>query len=362
MNRWLAECDAALGRGVTRVCLLAVIAGATAFAAGAATAHGPRVFGALIAGWLFLAGTVMGAIAFAAVLELGGARWARPLIALASAVTSFVPVACVVLVLIVVGLPAWAPWYDAGPSHETFWLNVPFFATRELLAGVALFGLAYLGMRPGDSPSAAPRGARTLVVFLVVFAVVLSIWSFDFVVALDPTWASTGIGFHVFVGAAASGAGLLILLSLGWGRLDKRLRHDCGTLLLTLTLLWGYLFWSHFLTIWYANLPAETAFVLRRMTPPWKLEAAAVILLCFVVPFALMMRPRNKSNPRWLGIAAAAQIGGLWLERHLLVLPSLSPASGSSFDPLGGLVSLGLAAAFLLAVGRPFMRLRTAAT
>jgi hypothetical protein len=361
MKRWLEDCEAALGRDLTRLCLLAVAVGIAAFARGAAGVHAPRVFAAVIAGWLFLAGAVMGAIAFGAALELSGARWAGRLIALASAVTSFVPVALVVLVLLVVGLPSWAPWYDSAPTQQTFWLNVPFFSARELLASLALFGLAYLGMRPGGRQQSARRRPYLLVTFLLAFAVVLSVWAFDFVVALDPVWGSTGIGFHLFVGAAASGASLLVLLGLGLGQGqgqdEVRVRHDTGTLLLTLSLLWGYLFWAQFLTTWYANLPSEIGFVLRRMTSPWSLEAVAVVLLCFVVPFSLMLRPRNKSNPRWLGIAAAAQLCGLWLERHLLVVPSLSPTAASPFEVSDLLISLGLAGAFLLAIAGPWKRL-----
>ncbi len=357
MKRWLHECETALGPGLARISVLAVALGIAAFAWAVTGTHASRAFAALIAAWLFLAGAVMGAIAFGAVLELAGARWAGSLIAIGGAVTSFVPVALVVLVLIVVGLPSWAPWYDTAPSEQTFWLRTPFWSARELLATTALFGLAYLGMRPdGNNPSSL-RKRSLLVVFLLAFAVVLSVWSFDFVVAPDPAWSSTGIGFHLFVGAAVSGAALLVLLGTSRGHGDPRLRRDTGSLLLTLSLLWGYLFWAQFLTIWYANLPAETSFVLRRMAAPWKFEAVAVVLLCFVVPFSLMLRPSSRSNVRWLRSAAFAQLIGIGLERHLLVVPSLSAASAQSFAVIDALVLLGLCAAFLLAVGRPWNRL-----
>jgi hypothetical protein len=358
MRRWLTECETALGRGFARVCLLAVALGIVAFAWGATGAHAPQVFAALIAGWLFLAGAVMGAIAFGAVLELAGARWADRLTALASAVTSFVPVALVVLLLLVVGLPSWAPWYDATPAQQSFWLNVPFFSARELLASIALFGLAYLGMRPEVGSPSARRKTGLLVAFLLAFAIVLSMWAFDFVVAIDPVWGSTGIGFHLFVGAAASGAALLVVLELSLGQGDQRVRRDTGTLLLTFSLLWGYLFWAQFLTTWYANLPSEIGFVLRRMTYPWSLEGIAVVLLCFVVPFLLMLRPRYRSERGWLRTAALSQFFGIWLERHLLVAPSLRGAT-ALIIVAEILICLGLAGAFLIAICRPWRLLAT---
>jgi Ni/Fe-hydrogenase subunit HybB-like protein len=216
-------------------------------------------------------------------------------------------------------------------------------------------------MRPDANQPSSRRKTRLLVTFLLAFAVVLSMWAFDFVVALDPVWGSTGIGFHLFVGAAASGAALLVLLGLDTGQGDQRLRHDSGSLLLTFSLLWGYLFWAQFLTIWYANLPSETAFVLRRVASPWNREAIVVVLLSLVVPFLLMLRPGNKSSRRWLRIAAAAQFLGVGLERHLLVVPSLSAASTWPLPVVDVLISLGLGGAFLLAACRSWQRLSLAA-
>jgi Ni/Fe-hydrogenase subunit HybB-like protein len=357
MSRFLGDAEQSLGRGLTRACLIAVVAGVAAFAWGTLAGHAPRTFAALIASWLFFSGAAMGALAFTAVLELSGARWSARMNASASAVTGFVPLAMVLLVLIVAGLASWAPWFDQPPAGQAFWLNVPFFSARELLSSVALFGFAYLGMRRGrgDSPVPAasePRPASTLVVFCLMFAVVLSFWAFDFVLGPDPEWSSTLIGPHLFVGAAASGAALLVLLGLASGRLDAKMRRDLSALVLTMSILWGYLLWSQYLPIWYGNLPTETAFIIRRTTHGWRIEAGLVVLLCFVVPFVLLVGSRGKSSARALGIAVVCQLLGIWLERHLLVAPSLSPPGASPFDLCGVLVALGILGAFVLATGK----------
>jgi Ni/Fe-hydrogenase subunit HybB-like protein len=356
MSRWLHEVDLALGRVLTRACLIAVVAGMIAFAWGTLGGHAPRTFAALIASWLFFSGAVMGALAFTAVLELSGARWAVKLNASSSALTGFVPLAMLLLVLIVAGLANWAPWFDRPPPGQAFWLNVPFFSARELLSSVAFFGYAYLGMRRGGGavPSASePRTSRSLVAFCLMFVVVLSIWAFDFVLGPDPEWSSTLIGPHLFVGAAASGAALVTLLGLASGRLDQKVRRDLATLVLTMSVLWGYLFWSQYLPIWYGNLPSEIAFILRRTTGGWRTEAAIVVVLCFVVPFALLLGARGKASTRALKIALVAQLLGLWLERHLLVVPSLTPAGAGPFDLCGVLVALGTLGAFVLTTTRP---------
>ena len=354
LSRWLHNVEIVLGRGLTRACLLAVVAGTVAFAWGVLGGHAPRTFAALIASWLFFSGAAMGTLAFGAVLELSGARWADGLNSLASAVTSFVPVAMLLLILIVAGVPSWAPWFDRPPPGQAFWLNLPFFSVRELLSTAVLFGFAYLGMRRGGGAVTAarePRSSHVLVAFCLIFAVVLSFWAFDFVLGPDPEWSSTLIGPHVFVGAAASGASLVALLGLAAGRLDQKMRRDMSALIFTMSVLWGYLFWSQYLPIWYGNLPTEIAFVIRRATGGWRTEAATVVFLCFVVPFALLLGSRAKASARVLGTAAAAQFVGIWLERHLLVVPSLSPPGASPFDLCGVLVALGILGAFVLATG-----------
>jgi hypothetical protein len=355
MMSWLREVETALGRKLARVCVVAVVAAIGAFGWGVLGGHAARTFAALIASWLFFAGAVVGALAFGAVLQLSGARWAGWLVNLAAAVTSFVPLAMVLLVLIVAGLASWAPWFDRPPPGQAFWLNVPFFSARELLSAAVLFGFAYLGMRRGDGALPAPyapRSSRTLVAFCLTFAVVLSFWAFDFVLGPDPEWASTLIGPHVFVGAAVSGAALVTLLGLLGRRLDAKVRRDMGALILTMSVLWGYLFWSQYLPIWYGNLPSEITFVIRRTTAGWRAEAAIVVLLCFAVPFVTLLSSRAKASARALGTAAVAQLAGIWLERHLLVVPSLSPAGAAPFDACGVLIALGALGAFLLTTAK----------
>jgi Ni/Fe-hydrogenase subunit HybB-like protein len=328
-----------LGRGLTRACLLAVVAGTVAFAWGVLGGHAPRTFAALIASWLFFSGAAMGTLAFGAVLELSGARWADGLNSLASAVTSFVPVAMLLLILIVAGVPSWAPWFDRPPPGQAFWLNLPFFSVRELLSTAVLFGFAYLGMRRGGGAVTAarePRSSQLLVAFCLIFAVVLSFWAFDFVLGPDPEWSSTS---------------LVALLGLAARRLDQKMRRDMSALIFTMSVLWGYFFWSQYLPIWYGNLPTEIAFVIRRATGGWRTEAATVVFLCFVVPFALLLGSRAKASARVLGTAAAAQFVGIWLERHLLVVPSLSPSGAAPFDLCGVLIALGTLGAFVLATG-----------
>jgi hypothetical protein len=322
----------------------AVAVGAAAFATGLTGGGAPRAYAALIASWLFFSGMAAGAVAFRALFRIMDAVWARPLAALAGAQASFLPAASVVLVVIVAGAGI-APWVPQ-PSG---WLATPFLVLRQVLLNGALFTLAYRGLR--QPAGAKPLTRRTSVVYLLLFAVVLSIWAFDFILGPAPDWAgNTLIGPYVFVGAFIAGAGVVTLLGVSRGVLSNRQRVDAGSLLLTLAIFWAYLFWSQYLTVWYANLPDETSFALRRSIDGWGMVVAAVVVLVFAVPFLCLIHPRGRESSRVLGAVVVAQLVGLWLNCNLLVVPSLS-ARGS--PPLGVrdlLIALGMLGAFALSV------------
>jgi Ni/Fe-hydrogenase subunit HybB-like protein len=167
---------------------------------------------------------------------------------------------------------------------------------------------------------------------------------------------STLIGPHIFVGALLSGIGILAILGLLTGRAGAPERHDLGKLLFGFSLFWAYLVFSQVLPIWYANLPEETGFLLRRTQSPWRSVSIAVVLFAFALPFLGLLHERAKRAPRVLGCLATVQLAGLWLERHLLVVPSVLRSGDPAVAVRDGLIALGTLAAFVLAVGRPLAR------
>jgi hypothetical protein len=329
----------------------AVVLGAAAFATGLTGGGAPRTFAALIASWLFFAGAAVGAIAFRALFRLIQAGWAQPLGTLAEAQTSFFPAASVVLVLILVGAAS-APWV----ANPTGWLATPMLVVRELALNAMLFGLAYAGFR--KRKDARPPTIRASVIYLLLFSVVLSIWAFDFVLGPTPTFGSTLIGPYVFVGSFIAGTCLVTLLGVARGTLSDKQRVDASGLILTLAIFWAYLFWSQYLTIWYANLPDEVGFALRRSVDGWGMVVFAVIFLVFVVPFLGLLRPGGRRSPRILGMVLVAQLLGLWMNCVLMVVPSLSTTGASPLGVRDLLIALGMLGAFALSVAPSAKALR----
>ena len=94
---------------------------------------------------------------------------------------------------------------------------------------------------------------------------------------------------------------------------------------------WAYLMWAQFLVIWYGNLPEETGFVYARLWGHWLPVGRFVLLGMFIVPFIGLLGVLPKKTRATLGFFTAISLLALWLERYLLIAPSISPLPGPAF-------------------------------
>jgi hypothetical protein len=348
---WLAEVQQGIGRRATVAALAAAGVGLLAFITGLGGGGAPRTFGVLIASWLFFTGAAVGAVAFRAFFSILEAGWARQLCAIGGGLASFLPVAALVLVVLMVGASA-APWIAA----PTGWLAPGTLVVREVLLNALLFGVAWFGVRRGLDTGGRPT-QRAAVVYLLLFAVVLSVWAFDYVLGPDPVFVSTMIGVTVFMSAFTAGTSAVILVALLSDALTPQQRRDAGALALALAIFWAYLFCSQFLTIWYGNLPDETEFALRRAMDGWLGVSLSVLALVFAVPFlGLLFLPGGRQVPRLLGGVLTLQLIGLWLSFHVMVVPSLSAGGASPVGVRDLFIAVGMLGAFTLCVVAPVKR------
>ena len=209
-------------------------------------------------------------------------------------------------------------------------------------------------------------------------------WSFlvfDQVMSLDPLWFSNLFGAYVSWGGWLSAIACTALISIllrnspGFvGQITKPRLHDLGKMMFAFCIFWMYLFFSQYLVIWYGNLPEETGFMEARLGSQfmqdksgigelflnqtfgnWDLfwerlsEPYAKLTLtawfgCWVIPFWVLLGQRPKRTPAILGSVAFVMLLGFWLERNVLVWPSLVPDNTFAF---AGFVQFGIAAGFL---------------
>ncbi len=339
---WHRAAYAGIGARATWTAMVAVVLGVGAFVTGKGAVEASRTFGTFLAAWLFLAGLAMGAVAARSLFKVVGARWARPLTDAAAGLTAFVPAASLLLAVVLVGaLPRFAT--------ATGWLSPVSLIGRNVLLNAILFGFAWLRFRRTDGVGPPPSLAEA-VGFLVVFGLVLSLWSFDFILGPDPIFGNTLIGPFLFTGAFLSGTGLVTLMALARGSLPDRARRDAASLVFALAIFWVYLFCSQALTFWYGNLPDEITWALRRLADGWGAVIWMVLLLVFALPFLGLLHPAGRRSPLVLATVLVGQLVGLWLCCYLLVVPSFSPVGSGPLGLRDLLVSLGMLGIFVLAV------------
>jgi molybdopterin-containing oxidoreductase family membrane subunit len=180
-------------------------------------------------------------------------------------------------------------------------------------------------------------------IILAVAVSVHTIVSWDFAMALAPTWHSSIFGPYFVVGAIFSGiAALMVVLAtirktMGLERyLTRHHFNNLSKLLLLMSLLWAYFTTAENLTVWYGNAPDEMAVFGARTRGPYAVYFWTMVILNFVVPFVLLgiRRLRTVSNAV---IASVCVLIGMWLERYLIVVPTLAnprtPSAFSSYAP-----------------------------
>jgi len=186
--------------------------------------------------------------------------------------------------------------------------------------------------------------------------------AFDWLMSLTPLWHSTIFGLYYLSGGVVGALATVILLAMGLqraGRLRSAITvehyHDLGKLLFAALVFWGYMAFSQYLLIWYANLPEETAWYRPRLAGPWGWVAMAVLLGHLLVPFFGLLSRHVKRSRRALAFWAAWLLAFHWLDLAWIVMPS---AHGRGF-PVGlvdlcvlvGLGSFYLAGAWRIAQG-----------
>jgi molybdopterin-containing oxidoreductase family membrane subunit len=186
--------------------------------------------------------------------------------------------------------------------------------------------------------------------------------SWVFGMQTQPMWHSTIFGPYFVAGAIYSGIAVIILVAAVLRRvyhLEDYLQpihfNNLGLLLLTMALLWFYFTLAEYLTTIYGSGEAEVAVFWAKFTGKYSILFWAMALLCFVIPFLILAFKRTRTI---LGtsIASASVLAGMWLERYLIIIPTLTeprlPYARGSYVPswVEWSMMAGLCAGFALAI------------
>jgi hypothetical protein len=324
-----------------------------------------RAWGSYAINTIFFLGIAEGGVTLAAAIRLTNGRWAGPIQRIGESLSAFLPFGFgLMTILLAAGIWTYLPWTRHVEPRQAPFLNVPFLYIRTL-GGIALFWWlasklvraslrrdAWLlkdhvseELRPRyEKLSADWRGEEAEKAWashqlshlspqlVLTFVVFFSVIGWDFIMALTPNWDSHLFGWFVYAAAFLSGMSMTAFLATrlrGAYRLEAYItpNHfwDIGKVVFSFCIFWVYLFWSQYLPIWYANMHEETWWVFLRFEQPWRPLAFTAFTLIFLLPFFGLMNKTTKSSPLWLAIFTSMIMVGIWVERHVLVMPSLNP-------------------------------------
>jgi Ni/Fe-hydrogenase subunit HybB-like protein len=186
--------------------------------------------------------------------------------------------------------------------------------------------------------------------YILAYALVLSLLSYDLVMSMEPHWFSTLFAPYTFVKAFyVALAAVMILASVvhascrGRSSLSFRHFHDLGKLLFAFCMLWADFLYVQLIVIWYGNVSEETSYVIQRTVfMPWKPVAFAVLLAGFVIPFLVLLNRKVKGNNLVMIGLCTVVVAAIWFEHLLLLGPALSPQAATLPIGIGdGIVTLG---------------------
>jgi Ni/Fe-hydrogenase subunit HybB-like protein len=322
----------------------------------------PVFWGFYITDFVFWIGLSHAGTLISAILRLANATWRRPVTRCAEVITVFALSIGATFPIIHLGRPWLAFWLFPYPSERGLWPNIrspllwDFFAINTYLISSVTFLL--LPMIPdfalirdrADGWKQKIYGALSLgwtgtpkqwhrletamhimaIAVIPVAVSVHSIVSWDFAMAPVPMWHSTIFAPYFVAGAIFSGIAALILamaLLRKFLHLEDYLLpihfENLGKLLLVMSLLWFYFVFAERLTAWYGNETGE-------MPVFWTTQHGAYAGLFWLMVFCNFLIPMPilaiKKFRTILGtsIASFTVVVGMWLERFLIIVPSLS--------------------------------------
>ena len=340
--------------GLRRIRRNALAAGGAALlvcvVAAALGGGGTELYRAWLVGWLYWLGISLGCLALLMIQHLSAGGWGLVARRVFEAAARTLPLLLVLGVpLFVFGLEPLYVWMRPETAktemvrhllaHKAPYLNEGGFWLRFALYFAVWLGLTWLLSRLSDRQDATgdvglSRKMRMVAgPGLVLYAFAVTFAAVDWLMSLEPEWFSTIYGAIFFAGLGMASLAFVILIALWLWRREPLERflvevhfHDYGKLMFAFVLLWTYFSFSQFLIIWSGNQAEEIGWFLHRMKPPgWGTLGAALLLLHFAVPFALLLSRDLKRNPRRLAWVAAGLMVMHWADLYWQAVPALSP-------------------------------------
>lgn len=321
--------------------------------------------------YFFLIGC--GALFFLAIHKVANGGWHIAIRRVPEAMSQFLVVGGVLVVVMLFFLPQLYDWayieandlwdQDALVNKKKGWLNTTSFAIRSILFVGFWIVTATLIRRwsmaadldKANALNYFKKEGNLSAVFIILFAITFCLFSFDWLMSLEPHFFSTIYGVKMF-GRSMVSAMVVMYLITAYLRRQGHLKavnnshmHDMGGYAFGFTIFWSYVWLAQYLLIWYSNIPEEGIYYTKRyrMDDPngtylgYSFFFYGNIIINFLIPFLGLITPVVKRNIQYFLPIAVVILYGHWHDLYNLIMP------GAMRDQWGiGLIEIGAFLAF----------------
>lgn len=326
-------------------------------------------FSAYLTAFLYVLSIVLGCLFFVLIQHLVRAGWSVVVRRVAECVMIMVfPMAFLFLPIVFSlfsegSLFIWTD-QDYAKDHglnQTMWetkqvyLNSTFFIIRGIFYFCVWGGLALYYWRGSvNQDETGERSATDRMQFwsgpaVMAFALSLTFAAFDWGMSLAPMWFSTMFGVYMFAGGVLSAHCVITLLTYLLQRngaikdeVTVEHYHDLGKYIFGFIVFWGYIGFSQYMLIWYANIPEETEWFFSRQEGEFVYISMALILFHWLIPFAGTMSRRVRRSPGMMAFWAAYILVMHFVDIYWIVMPEARHLT-NSFVPDFGTAGIGSA-------------------
>ncbi len=314
----------------------------------------PVSWGFYIVNFVFFIGISHAGTLISAILRLSKAEWRRPITRMAEVITAIVLGIGGLMPIIDMGQPGrlWNMVTNGRLQSPLLWdvtsITAYFAASTVYLYLPLIPDIAILRDR-GTKPhwlyqflswnwhgtekqhQILNRAINILMVMVIPIAIsVHTVISYIFAMTVQPGWHSTIFGPYFVAGAIFSGIAALLIVMIAFRKvyhLERYLKEIhfrfLSILLLVMSLLWFYFTFSEYLTTFYGGEPDEMRVFYYKFGGDFAPYFWAMVICNFVIPVIILANNKTR-NIRGILIASFCVTIGMWLERLIIVVPTLS--------------------------------------
>ena len=315
----------------------------------------PVFWGMYIVNFVFFIAISYGGTLTSAILRLARAEWRRPITRLAEVITVCALLVGSFNVVMDMGRPdrLWELFVYGRIESPILWdvvavngylifsivyLYLPMIPDIAFLRDhqPGLLGWLYRPLALGWQGTPAQKHLLERIIdgmalFMIPLAIsVHTVLAWIFGMTIQPMWHSTILGPYFVMGAIYSGLASLIIAMAILRRafhLEKYLTpqhfRNFGKILLVMTMVWLYFTIAEYLTTYYGSEPSHIAVFNAKLYGEFAPLFWGQVLLCLVIPLIILV-PRRLRTIQLLVVASISVNIGMWLERVLIVVPTLT--------------------------------------